>query len=157
MVLETAINRRADLLVTFNVRHFTEAGQRLGLSRGRYHEWSKRAAESRLADLDPIGVAYCSILPEEKQAVLDHALEHPKDGYRRLAWQMIDADVAYMSRERFRILLVKSAARVLRGGRRITVVIQSSRAHLWQCFRTQLRLLPSARGSPHLSALPSQS
>jgi hypothetical protein len=38
--------------------------------------------------------------------VLDYPLEHPKDGYRRLAWQMIDADVAYMSRERFRILYI---------------------------------------------------
>jgi hypothetical protein len=62
-----------------------------------------------------------------------------------------------MSRERFRILLLKSAARILRGGRRITVIIQSARAPLWQRFRAQLRLLPSARGSPHLSALPSQS
>lgn len=26
-----------------------------------------------------------------------YALSHPKDGYRRLTWQMIDADVAYLS------------------------------------------------------------
>jgi hypothetical protein len=29
--------------------------------------------------------------------VIGYALAHPKDGYRRLAWQMIDADVAYLS------------------------------------------------------------
>lgn len=38
-----------------------------------------------------------AILPEEKQAVVDYALAHPKDGYRRLAWQMVDADVAFLS------------------------------------------------------------
>jgi hypothetical protein len=37
------------------------------------------------------------ILPEEKAAVIDYALAHPKDGYRRLAWQMVDGDVAYLS------------------------------------------------------------
>lgn len=63
---------------------------------------------------------------------------------------------ARMSRDRFRTVLLKSAARVLRSGRRVTVVIQSSRAHLWQRFRAALLELPPARGSPHLLALPSQ-
>lgn len=61
-----------------------------------------------------------------------------------------------MSRDRFRTLLLKSAARVLRSGRYITVVIQHSRAHLWQRFRVQLLQLPTARGSPCFQALPSQ-
>ena len=29
--------------------------------------------------------------------MLGYALEHPKDGYRRLAWMMVDEDVAYLS------------------------------------------------------------
>jgi len=29
--------------------------------------------------------------------VLTYAVAHPKDGYRRLTWQMIDADIAYLS------------------------------------------------------------
>jgi putative transposase len=29
--------------------------------------------------------------------VISYALAHPRDGYRRLAWQMIDEDVAYLS------------------------------------------------------------
>lgn len=70
---------------------------RLGLTRSRYYAWRERAAQVRLQDLVPAGVAYGRILPEEKEAVLLHALSHPKDGYRRLAWQMIDEDVAYMS------------------------------------------------------------
>ena len=67
------------------------------MSRTRYHEWRRRAAEARLEDCAPVGVAYAAILPEEKEAVLTYALAHPKDGYRRLAWQMVDEDVAYLS------------------------------------------------------------
>lgn len=50
-----------------------------------------------MKDLDPVGTSCAAILPEEKEAVLGYALSHPRDGYRRLAWQMIDEDVAYMS------------------------------------------------------------
>lgn len=37
------------------------------------------------------------VLPEEREAAIDFALRHPKEGYRRLAWMMVDADVAYLS------------------------------------------------------------
>ena len=63
---------------------------------------------------------------------------------------------ARMSRERFRALLLKTAGRVLLSGRRITVVIASARAHLWQRFRQRLQALHTARGSPILLALPTQ-
>jgi transposase InsO family protein len=69
----------------------------LGLTRPCYHEWRRRAGLARLTDFDPIGVAYSAIMPEEKEAVLDYALAHPRDGYRRLTWQMVDEDVACMS------------------------------------------------------------
>lgn len=29
--------------------------------------------------------------------MIAYALAHPMDGYRRLTWQMIDADIAYLS------------------------------------------------------------
>jgi len=61
---------------------------------------------------------------------------------------------ACMSRERFRTFLLKSAARVLLGGRRVTVVIDAARAHLWQRFHQRLAALPPARGSPALQAPP---
>jgi len=61
---------------------------------------------------------------------------------------------ARMSRERFRTLILKCAARVLLGSRQVTVVIQASRAHLWQRFRAALLALPPVRGSPQLQALP---
>ena len=32
MVLETAVNGRADLLVTFNLRHLAAAGRRFGIA-----------------------------------------------------------------------------------------------------------------------------
>ncbi|MFQ5521171.1 MAG: IS1380 family transposase, partial [Candidatus Methylomirabilia bacterium] len=65
-------------------------------------------------------------------------------------------DKVRMSRDRFRTFLLKTAARVLLSGRRITVVIEASRASLWQRFRTRLLELHPARGSPHLHALPAQ-
>lgn len=45
---------------------------------------------AHVADLD-------AVTAEEKQAVREYALAHPKDGYRRLAWQMVDEDVAFLS------------------------------------------------------------
>jgi transposase InsO family protein len=69
----------------------------LGLSKARYREWTKRAAAEQLTDRRPVAPACDAILPEEKTAVLTYALAHPKDGYRRLTWQMVDANVAYVS------------------------------------------------------------
>lgn len=58
-----------------------------------------------------------------------------------------------MSRERFRNLVLKSAARIRLGSRRVMVVIQASRAHVWKRFRAALLELPPARGSPQLQPL----
>jgi putative transposase len=71
--------------------------KRLGLPKARYYDWVKRSGEERLADRSTAAVAHGMILEEEKQAVIRYALAHPKDGYRRLAWEMIDEDVAYVS------------------------------------------------------------
>lgn len=75
--------------------------ERLGLSKARYRQWKKRSVGSpspeALADRSTASPLLDGILPEEKRAVLDYALTHPKDGYRRLAWQMVDEDVAYLS------------------------------------------------------------
>ena len=70
---------------------------RLGLSKARYREWVKRAERGALRDRSTAAPACDALLPEEKHAVIGYALAHPKDGYRRLAWQMVDADVAYLS------------------------------------------------------------
>lgn len=65
-------------------------------------------------------------------------------------------DKVRMSRERFRVYLLKTAARVLLSGRRVTVVIEAARAPLWQRFRASLIEIHPARGSPCLQALPTQ-
>lgn len=72
--------------------------RRLGIAKSRYHAWQERRASGTLEDRSTV-VAHdlSAALPEEKQAVIGYALEHPKDGYRRLAWQMVDADVAFLS------------------------------------------------------------
>lgn len=69
----------------------------LGLSQARYRDWVKRAERDALSDRSTAAPTGDAILPDEKHAVIGYALAHPKDGYRRLAWQMIDADVAYLS------------------------------------------------------------
>lgn len=71
--------------------------KRLGIARAVYYAWCQRAEAQRLDDLFPGGRCMSAVLPEEKDAVIAYALAHPKEGYRRLAWQMVDADVAYLS------------------------------------------------------------
>ena len=70
---------------------------RLGLARSTYRAWLERLGNDALADRPTAAPALDAILPEETTAVLAYALAHPQDGYRRLTWQMIDADVAYLS------------------------------------------------------------
>lgn len=63
-------------------------------------------------------------------------------------------EAARPSRDRFRQLVLKTAARVVLSGRRITFIIESSRAAVWRrCAREMDRLYP-ARGSPTHQALP---
>lgn len=71
--------------------------KRLGIARSVYYEWRERAVQRRLDDLVPGGRCLSAVLAEEKEAVITYALAHPKEGYRRLAWMMVDADVAYVS------------------------------------------------------------
>lgn len=72
--------------------------RRLGLAKSRYYDWKARAEDTGLEDLFPGSRASpYGILAEEKAAVVQYALEHPREGYRRLAWMMVDEDVAYVS------------------------------------------------------------
>lgn len=70
---------------------------RLGLTQARYRDWVARAQAHALTDRAPIAANRDGILIEERDAVIRYALDHPKAGYRRLTWQMIDEDVAYVS------------------------------------------------------------
>ena len=59
-----------------------------------------------------------------------------------------------MTRQRFRQLVLKAAGRVLISGRRLTLVIEASRAAVWQRFWRELNRADPARGSPAAFALP---
>jgi len=71
--------------------------RRLGLSKSRYHAWVRRAERACLEDLVRPPRSPWQALPAEVEAVLGYALASPREGYRRLAWMMVDADVAYLS------------------------------------------------------------
>jgi len=67
----------------------------LGIARGKFYDWKKRYGKVN---------EHNAWIPrdhwledEERQAILDFHELHPLDGYRRLAFMMIDADVAYAS------------------------------------------------------------
>ncbi len=61
---------------------------------------------------------------------------------------------ALMTRQRFRQLLLKAAARILVHARGITLVIEAVRAPLWRRFWRELNRMYPARGSPASRALP---
>lgn len=69
----------------------------LGLTRSVYYSWLGKEREGNLADRTVVPRAPLTILPEEVKAVTDYARAHPAEGYRRLAWMMVDDDVAYLA------------------------------------------------------------
>ena len=69
----------------------------LGLKKAVYYSWCKRLKKNRLDDQPSFPHHLDQILPEEEEAICDYALEHPRDGYRRLAWMMVDEDMVYLS------------------------------------------------------------
>jgi transposase InsO family protein len=71
--------------------------RQLGLAKSRYHAWARRADAETLDDLIRPPRSPWAVLPQEVEAVIGYALAHPQDGYRRLAWMMVDEDVAYLS------------------------------------------------------------
>lgn len=94
----------------------------LGLGWSRYQRWQALAkAGVDLDDRHAGGRTLDRPLPDERQAVIDYALTRPTDGYRRLAWQMVDDDIAYLSESAvYRILddadLLHRWSRSRRGG-----------------------------------------
>ena len=71
--------------------------QALGISRGTYYRWLKEAAwlKPQRGPVPPVQMF--EALPEERQAVLAYARQHPTIRHRELAWRMVDEDVAYLS------------------------------------------------------------
>jgi len=67
----------------------------LGVPRSVYYDWCARG--KRLEDRRAPGFMLDRPLTEEVEAVVRYALEHTREGYRRLSWMMVDEDVAYLS------------------------------------------------------------
>ena len=74
---------RAQLLRWINVR------------RGRYYEWRKRLGKPNRHNGHIPRIHW--ILPQERTAIIDYCREKLEDGYRRLTYMMLDADVAAVS------------------------------------------------------------
>ena len=69
----------------------------LGLKAGRYYAWLKRQWDDRLEDRSPTAHNPDELLADEVEAIKTYALAHPEEGCQRLAWMMVDEDVAYVS------------------------------------------------------------
>jgi putative transposase len=67
----------------------------LGLSTGKYHAWkARRGAPNGHNGAQP---RHFWLLDWEREAILAFAVEYPTEGYRRLAYMMLDADVVAVS------------------------------------------------------------
>ena len=69
----------------------------LGLKKSTWWSWKERFRRGLLDDRKPWSVNLDTLLAVERDAIASYALDHPKDGYRRLAYMMIDKDVVCCS------------------------------------------------------------
>lgn len=67
----------------------------LGLSAGKYYDWKKRQGEPN--QHNGAQPRRYWLLVWERQSILDYALDHPLNGYRRLSYMMLDANVVAVS------------------------------------------------------------
>ena len=69
----------------------------LGISLATYYRWQHRRSTGSLADTTASSQRRIwPPVPQEIDSVRSYALEYPQVGYKRLTWQMIDDDVAYL-------------------------------------------------------------
>lgn len=120
---------------------------RLSSSPRSKRHYRGRVPASRHTPVDSFAANEAALLVSLLAAnMLDHAASLlDGDGRRKI------------SRERFRQLVLKAAARITLGQRRLTLIVDTSRSHLWHAFTTALDRLPRVRGSPSALALPAQS
>jgi transposase InsO family protein len=67
----------------------------IGIQKGKYYAWKKRYGKVN-AHNGKIPRDHW-ITPSEREAILDFQEKHPLDGYRRLTYMMMDADVVAVS------------------------------------------------------------
>jgi putative transposase len=68
----------------------------LGVPRSVYFSWRARAEEP-LAETPRGQTSYDRLLPDEVEAIKGFALQHPKTGYRKLTYMMLDQNIAAVS------------------------------------------------------------
>jgi transposase InsO family protein len=91
---------------------------RLGISRSKYYEWTERYG--KVNNHNGKIPRDWWLLSEERQAILDFQAQHPFEGYRRLTYMMMDADVVAVSATTvFRVL--KSEGRLGRSNNRASL------------------------------------
>ena len=69
----------------------------LGVPRSVYFSWRARAEEEPLAETPRGPTSYDRLLPDEVEAIKGFALRHPKTGYRKLTYMMLDQNIAAVS------------------------------------------------------------
>ena len=94
--------KRRDEVVEF-VQKWTEKVEwtteqmlkRLEIGRSKYYDWRRRQGQPNRHN----GQIPCRnwLTPKEKTAILDYQQAHSQEGYRRLSYMMLDADVAATS------------------------------------------------------------
>jgi transposase InsO family protein len=90
----------------------------LGLPAATYYRWQERALRHQLSDRVVVPVrAVVAPTPEEVGAVCAFARAHPLTGYKRLAAQMLDADVACLRAHQVYAILKDHALLARRGPR----------------------------------------
>ena len=82
----------------------------LGIPASKYYDWRRRYGQPNAHNGQTPRTFW--LLPEERQAILDFQSKHPEEGYRRLCYMMLDANVAAVS--------PSSVYRVLKGAGRLS-------------------------------------
>lgn len=68
---------------------------RIGIRRDKFYDWRKRRGQSNLHNA-PVPRDFW-LQDWERQSILDFQRSHPEEGYRRLSFMMLDADVVAAS------------------------------------------------------------
>jgi len=81
---------RSDVALNWVLEH-------LGLAKSTYHRWQRLEVKGELEDVHVKPNNPDAILPWEIKAIIEYALENPKEGYRRLTYMMMEDDIVYIS------------------------------------------------------------
>ena len=83
-------SRRSNVSIDWVLEH-------LSLPRSSYYRWRRLESHGDLSDKYSKIESLDALLLWEIEAIVQYALWHPEDGYRRLTYMMIDDDIVYTS------------------------------------------------------------